>query len=438
MADVNTVVIVSNKQEIINHISQKLVLLRDLDKIKSCSIQEVQTMLDGFNPNVLILHCENNNQSVVELIKNLKNHELYKNLPILLINENCSRETIIEAFDNGISDVLFMPIIDYELLIRVIWALKKNEMNLCIESQKQFLSTIGVVESESDVYCQKYCYDFLKNEIEQTKKYSQRACLLIVSPDKKYPNNKTDKEFIRIIKKAIRLNDSVVQKNSRQFYVYLKKTKLNGAYSVFERINNSLGIEAGANAGVVEIQKQRFDDIIEALDAALEKANENTNSLIVASDFYYSSDEPQLVFDDAIKKTNNDIPHLKKTPIEPKIDDNSIKLYNQAYARKLKIVVVPVFKKFENSIRTKHQDFAVKSYVGQKSLFAIAKKDISATFALDYDGAQQVSVKLTILDNAQKRLFETETVDFNVLDSKKLSLMLSGLSEKFIAIANRP
>ena len=135
MADVNTVVIVSDRQELVNQISQKLVLLRNLDKIKSCSVEEAQNMFDGFNPNVLILHCDNNNARAINLIKRIKKQDIYKNLPILLINENCSRETIIEAFDSGISDVLFMPIIDYELLIRVIWCLQKNELNLLEETQ---------------------------------------------------------------------------------------------------------------------------------------------------------------------------------------------------------------------------------------------------------------------------------------------------------------
>ena len=142
MADANTVVIVSDRQELVNQVSQKLVLLRNLDKIKSCSIEEAQNMFEGYAPNVLILHCDNNNLHAINLIKKIKKQELYKHLPILLINENCSRETIIEAFDNGISDVLFMPIIDYELLIRVIWCLQKNELNLNIESRQEFLSSL--------------------------------------------------------------------------------------------------------------------------------------------------------------------------------------------------------------------------------------------------------------------------------------------------------
>ena len=445
MADINTVVIVSNRQELINQISQKLVLLRNLDKIKSCSIEEAQNMFDGFSPNVLILHCDNNNIQAINLIKSLKKQEIYKNLPILLINENCSREVIIEAFDNGISDVLFMPIIDYELLIRVIWCLQRNELNLSIESQTNFLTTLGVVQPDTGVYTQKYCDEFLKNEIAQTRKYSQRACILLIAPDKKYPNYKNPKEFIEIIKKSIRLNDSIIIKDVDKFYVYLQKTKLNGAYSVFERINTNLGIDSGANAGVVEVQEQKFEDIKEALEAALEKANENTNSLIVASDFYSNTTENKIV----LETPKNTIEKLKENKItdensqiplneaQNNFDKNSIRLFNQAYQRKLKVVIAPVFKKYENILKIKRQDFAINAYTGAKSLFSVSSNGVNASMAIEYDGIENALVRLSITDDEQKRLFETETVDFTILNYRKVSLMLSELIDKFIMILRK-
>lgn len=444
MADVNTVVVVSDRQELVNQISQKLVLLRNLDKIKSCSIEEAQNMFDGFSPNVLILHCDNNNLHCLNLIKKIKKQELYKNLPILLINENCSRETIVEAFDSGISDVLFMPIIDYELLIRVIWCLQKNELNLSIESRMEFLTTLGVVQSDTGVYTQKYCDDFLRNEIAQTRKYSQRACILLVAPDKKYPDYKNPKEFISIIKDSIRLNDSVIIKDVDKFYVYLQKTKLNGAYSVFERINNNLGIDAGANAGVVEVLEQKFEDIKEALDAALEKASENTNSLIVASDFYAGEAKPTMNFEakrellgarEALIEDEEEISASKE--VQSAFDKNSIKLFNQAYQRKLKVVISPVFKKYENILRIKKQDFAINSYTGTKSLFSVSSGDVCASMAIEYDGIEHALVRLTIMDNDQKRLYETETIDFTILDYRRVSLMLSELIDKFIIILKK-
>ncbi len=444
MADVNTVVIVGDRQELINQISQKLVLLRNLDKIKSCSIEEAQNMFDGFSPNILVLHCDNNNPRAISLIKKLKKQDIYQNLPILLINENCSRETIIEAFDNGISDVLFMPIIDYELLIRVIWCLQKNELNLNIESRIAFLTNLGIVQAETGVYTQKYCDDFLKNEIAQSKKYSQKACILLISPDKKYPNYKSPKEFISIIKKSIRVNDSIIIKDVDQFYVYLQKTKLNGAYSVFERINNNLGTESGANAGVVEVQDQDFDDIKDALNAALEKASENTNSLIVASDFYVKEKKPTINLQkssDIINRQNTQDTEEQKVPLNSEVksafDKNSIKLFNQAYLRKLKVVVNPVFKKYENILKIKKQDFAINSYTGNKSLFSVSSGEVCASMAIEYDGIEHALIRLTITDNEQKRLFETETINFTILDYRRMSLMLNELIDKFIIILKK-
>ena len=444
MSDANTVVIISNKQELIKQITQKLVLLRNLDKIKSCSIEEAQNMFDDFSPNVIVLHCENNNIHALNLIKKFKKQEQYKNLPILLLNENCSRETIIEAFDNGISDVLFMPIIDYELLIRIIWCLQKNELNLNIESRTNFLTRLGIVQEDTGAYGQKYCEEFLKNEISQTKKYSQKACILLISPDKKYPSYKNPKEFIEIIKKSIRLNDSIVIKDIDKYYIYLQKTKLNGAYSVFERINNNLGVDCGANAGVVEVQEQKFEDITEALSDALDKASENTNSLIVASDFYSTKNQPKINFETPKEIIQKQKEQLKQEQLPTNIpevqsvfDKTSIMLFNQAYKRKLKFVVIPVFKKYENILKIKQQDFAINAYTGNKSLFSVSRGDVCASFALEYDGMEHTVIRLSIVDNDQKRLYETETVDFTILDHKKLSLMLSELIDKFISIVKK-
>ncbi len=444
MSDANTVVIISNKQDLIKQVSQKLVLLRNLDKIKSCSIEEAQNMFDDFSANVIVLHCESNNVNALNLIKKFKKQPLCANIPILLLNENCSRETIIEAFDNGISDVLFMPIIDYELLIRIIWCLQKNELNLCIESRTNFLTTLGVVQEATGAYSQKYCEDFLKNEIAQTKKYSQRACILLISPDKKYPTYKNPKEFIEIIKKSIRLNDSIAIKDIDKYYIYLQKTKLNGAYSVFERINNNLGVDAGANAGVVEVQDQKFEDITEALNDALDKANENTNSLIVASDFYSNKSQGILNIDSAQEIIQKQKEHQEEgqlptniSKVRSTLDKTSIMLFNQAYKRKIKFVIAPVFRKYEKILKIKQQDFAINLYVGNKSLFSVSRGDICASFALEYDGVEHTLIRLSIIDNEQKRLYETETVDFTILDHKKLSLMLSELIDKFITILKK-
>ena len=57
--------------------------------------------------------------------------------------------------------------------------------------------------------------------------------------------------------------------------------------------------------------------------------------------------------------------------------------------------------------------------------------------ALEYNGIEHVLTRLTIMDNDQKKLFETETIDFTILDYRKVSLMLSELIDKFIIILKK-
>jgi hypothetical protein len=57
--------------------------------------------------------------------------------------------------------------------------------------------------------------------------------------------------------------------------------------------------------------------------------------------------------------------------------------------------------------------------------------------AIEYDGIEHVLVRLTITDSEQKRLFETETIDFTILDYRRMSMMLNELVDKFIIILKK-
>ena len=128
---------------------------------------------------------------------------------------------------------------------------------------------------------------------------------------------------------------------------------------------------------------------------------------------------------------------VPKAEAKSAFDKNSIKLFNQAYARKLKVVIAPAFKKYENILKIKKHDFAINTYTGNKSLFSVSSGEVSASMSIDYDGIEHTLVRLTITDNAQKRLFETENIDFTILDSRRVSMMLSELIDKFIIILKK-
>ena len=120
-----------------------------------------------------------------------------------------------------------------------------------------------------------------------------------------------------------------------------------------------------------------------------------------------------------------------------KYDRASLALFNQSYKRKIKYVINPVFQKYEKILRIKQQEFDVNTTVGDKSLFSVTRNNISANFSLEYNGIESVLIKLSIMENDKKRLYETQTIDFTILDHKKLSLMLSELINKYIRIIKK-
>ena len=68
-----------------------------------------------------------------------------------------------------------------------------------------------------------------------------------------------------------------------KYYIYLPKTKLNGAYAVFERINNNLGFDFNVNAAVAEIDDKNFREVKDMLDSTYLKTKGQSNVLLTTN-----------------------------------------------------------------------------------------------------------------------------------------------------------
>ncbi len=289
----NIIAIVGDKFDAINLISSKLVLLRDLDKIIDANLENAPAFLSQAMPNVIILHAKGDSEDSLNAIKKIKHTELLQNIPILLYSEDCTKEFLIDAFDCGISDIIKAPVADWELLIRVIWCIQKNETTLNITSRNNFLINLGIIQDKTGFYTEEYAEQFLKNEIDSAVKYKNNACMMLVGPDKKFPPFKNQASLNETIKKSIRLNDSVGIRKDGKYYIFLPKTKLNGAYAVFERINNNLGLDLSVNASVAEIKVEGFDTIKLMLERTFKNTENNTNTLLVAHDILSEFNSPK-------------------------------------------------------------------------------------------------------------------------------------------------
>ncbi len=278
----NIIAIIGDKFDAINVITSKLVLLRDLDKIVDTNLENAVEFLCQTMPNVIILHAKGDSEESIKALKDIKENELLRNIPVLLYSEECTKEFLIDAFDLGISDIIKTPIADWELLIRVIWCIQKNEITINTDSRNNFLTNLGIIEDKTGFYTEEYAEQLLNAEIDSAIKYKNPSCLMLVGPDDKFFVQKSAL-LNGIIKKSVRLNDSVGIREDGKYYIYLPKTKLNGAYAVFERINNNLGFDFNVNAAVAEIDDKNFREVKDMLDSTYLKTKGQSNVLLTTN-----------------------------------------------------------------------------------------------------------------------------------------------------------
>lgn len=91
--------------------------------------------------------------SGIELIRILKNHPRYKNIPIIFVSVNRDKKTINEAIEVGASDYLVKPFEDNTLIERVNKVLidSNNKPNNQLVDNKEEIQKIISLEHERSI-----------------------------------------------------------------------------------------------------------------------------------------------------------------------------------------------------------------------------------------------------------------------------------------------
>ncbi len=463
MSSNNQIAIISDSDFAVQEITNMLVLLRDVDKVECYDYFDAEDAIKNKVPNVIILHSNENDKNSLKLIKKIKDYKETKNTPIILYPEQATSDYIVEAFDLGVSDILSYPLKDYELIIRTIWAIQKNEAFYMDEVKNSFLSKLDIIDEETGFCKEEFCLQYIEAVIKKAKENNQNSCLMLI---KTYPalNLKEDrKTFTKTLSSAIRKNDVIAVKEPDTYYILLSKAKLSGVYSVYERIMSKLGPLAATSASVVEIKDELFENIISVLDYTLNKAPKNGELVVVGEqdfiDLYSSEselgisdileDESEDKSDDKmIEELNDEIvvekdddkldlgikimqekinnidyekeAALRRQKSEQKLDETnadkrSAILYKQSWAKKLNLVVEPLFKKyaakFQEEFSTLVADISVEPF---NCFMNFDKDEIKYNIKIEYDEIK--TLKFTINVYAIETELESDSFDIEVMD----------------------
>ena len=471
----NTVVIISNSTFFLQDIKNMLVLLRDVDKIECFDYFEAEDKIKEISPNAIILHTPDDDKEGIKLIRRIRNQHETKDTPLILYPDLSSTDYIIEAYDAGITDIISSPIKDYELIIRVIWAIQKSEVLLRDKVKNKFFTELGIIDDITGFCKEDFSIKYLKTFIEEARENKQNSCLLLIKTQPVIDIKEDKERFIQALRESVRMNDVICQKDDASYYIYLSKSKLNGIYSVYERILAKLNSMTAISASAVEIKDEIFEDIINVLNFSIENAPNNGEiSIVKEQDFLkmYDDEEDRLEIAKIFKEDDktesasleeeiieqaknedekvdlglkimqekmNEIGISKEEAVketrkleEDEIDERNIVTYKQTWAKKLSVVVEPLLKKYAAKFQGLYPTLDANINVSPSlSFMKFDKDDIILDLEISYNGIKTIKFDITVKALTSKLdsdSFELEVMDF---DYQKFDIILKTLTDEY-------
>lgn len=266
MAYSNTIVIVSDNEETFENIKSKFLLLRGHDKVLNIGKSDCIEFLKTTVPNVVIFPHEDE-QATFKLVKNIKREKFIKQIPTIVLGKTKNRDFFTEAYEAGADEILFEDTAEYELLIRVIWAIKRGIKNNKDKNFDNFLKNVGILDDSSFIR-EEYGEKFLQSEINYSIAYGVKSSLMLISPNKKTAH------FTQELRKAVR-NIDIVVPDDDNFYVFMPDTSIKGGRKLFERLSSTFRLNGGLKGVIVEVGSNNFEDIKTALIKNLNSLKEN-------------------------------------------------------------------------------------------------------------------------------------------------------------------
>ena len=406
----NTVILITNQEEIKQKLQDNPVLLRDTDKLISSNYENAPEVLFDIRPDIVILHEHENREKTFNLIKYIKEKKIFTNAHIMLLANDYDRAFILSAYDEGIDDYITAKSDPTEILIRTINCIKKSDLSAKLKLLESNLKTYGILEPKSGFYSAKAEHDILDVRLHM-ENYSGGS-YMIITPDEEGKKNFSSDFIITAIKKSVRMGDIVTSLSGAKYSILLQ-CGIDGALKVLEKIKTELPEACTIKAGITVIDTEKFDDVKKKATCAL------NNSLLQNTDYtVYSASANQE--DDWL--------------VPPLDDEKAYKFFKKAFSKKIENVIAPVFYRTQKAYEEKVDDAKIEQFTDeQQSVFRIISGGNESRLTMRYPGFAKLIIYISHsgIDTPENREI---TLPINQITEAKIDEILEGFIEEFIGI----
>lgn len=415
MINNNNILLISENTEATELILNKLVLLRDNDKIEICNnYKETKKALQNSLCCVVLLYANINDQdSVIKSIRTIKDTK--QDIEIILIPSDINSEFILKAYDEGIYDYITLESENFDFAIKTINCFKLRTLKNIEQRNEKFLYQQGVIDEKTNLYKYNYLKEIFIDISDDLRIKKGIFCILTL--DEKNKTKISTNRLAGIIKNTVRGDDIIAIARGGKFYAILPNIDLEGTKNLLNKIQDRIGNDFKIRAGLSKIGIQSFETLDKLTQDSLKSAIQNDEMCISLTE--------QL------------------NPVEMWIDEENIsqhkdfKLFKVAFTNKMKNVIEPIFFRFQKECETKLTNTQVSQYANNiESVFSLKNENLHSELVIRFNCYAKFKIEINHsgLDSAENTKLE---IPLSKLTDKELTKLLKQLKQEYKQYAFR-
>ena len=408
MIENNNILLISEDENATELILNKLVLLRDNDKITKCNCKETKKALQNSLYCVVLLYADIKEQeSIFKTIKTIK--EIKPDSEIILIPNDINTELILKAYDAGIYDYVPIDAESFDFVIKTINCYKLRTLKNIEQRNEKFLYQQGVIDEKTNLYKCNYLKDIFIDIADDLR--IQNGIFSILTLNDKNKTKISTNRLAGIIKTTVRGDDIIATARGGKFYLILPNIDLEGTKKLIQKIQDKMGEEFKIHAGMSKIGIQSFETLDKITQDSLKSAIQNDEMTVSLSEVTgmqngWLEDEDQ-----------------------PRHKD--FKLFKVAFTNKMKNVIEPIFFRFQKECETKLTNTQVSQYANNiESVFSLKNETLHSELVIRFNGYAKFKIEINHsgLDSAENTKLE---IPLSQLTDKELTKLLKQLKQEY-------
>lgn len=408
MIENNNILLISEDENATELILNKLVLLRDNDKITKCNCKETKKALQNSLYCVVLLYADIKEQeSIFKTIKTIK--ETKPDSEIILIPNDINTELILKAYDAGIYDYVPIDAESFDFVIKTINCYKLRTLKNIEQRNEKFLYQQGVIDEKTNLYKCNYLKDIFIDIADDLR--IQNGIFSILTLNEKNKTKISTNRLAGIIKTTVRGDDIIATARGGKFYLILPNIDLEGTKKLIQKIQDKMGEEFKIHAGMSKIGIQSFETLDKITQDSLKSAIQNDEMTVSLSEVTgmqngWLEDEDQ-----------------------PRHKD--FKLFKVAFTNKMKNVIEPIFFRFQKECETKLTNTQVSQYANNiESVFSLKNETLHSELVIRFNGYAKFKIEINHsgLDSAENTKLE---IPLSQLTDKELTKLLKQLKQEY-------